>query len=72
VRLNFVNFNVVTAILPPQDVLDGPSIDNVNKGTKQLTVYACKTLTYNYYVEENNVYLQKVKSSGINRPCLPN
>lgn len=67
-----MNFQVVPAILPAQDILDGSSINTVNKGTKVLTVYACRTLTYSYYVNENNIYLQKVSSSGTNRPCLPN
>ncbi len=34
----------------PQDVLDGETISNTYTGTKQLTVTACKTLIYNYYV----------------------
>lgn len=62
---------VTTALQPPQDVLGGPTTNVVHKGTSQLTVHACRTLTYNYYINENSMYLQKVNSSGEVRPCLP-
>ena len=46
----FNNKIVTPAIQPAQDVLDGPSTNVVHKGTNQLIVEACKTLTYNYYI----------------------
>ena len=68
----FKNKIVIPALQPPQDVFDGPSTNVVHKGTDQLIVEACKTLTYNYYISENTMYLQLVNSSAEVRPCFPN
>ena len=47
----FVNKVVQPAILPTQDTLGGSSTSVFHKGTNQVTVHACKTLLYNYYVK---------------------
>lgn len=56
----------------PQDVLGGSIVGNAFTGTTQLTVYACKTLQYNYYVNESSLYLQPVSTGSNNRECLQN
>ena len=63
-KLTFKNNIVTPAIQPVQDSLDGSSINVVHKGNNRLTVEACKTLTYNYYISENSIYLQMINSSG--------
>lgn len=55
-----------------QDALGGSTIGNARTGTTQLTVYACKTLKYNYYVNESSLYLQPVSTGSDNRECLKN
>jgi hypothetical protein len=71
VTLSFVNNIVTTSLLMAQDTLGGSSTNVAHKGTAQLTVYACKTLTYNYYITENRIYLQEIRRSSDVRSCLP-
>lgn len=72
VKFRFVNFIVTRALQPSQDFLGGPTITHTQRSTQQLTVYACATLTYNYYIKESSIYFQKVRASGSNRACLSN
>lgn len=50
VAFTFVNNIPQVSLFMPQDTLGGPTITNAFTGTKQLTVHACKTLLYNYYI----------------------
>lgn len=71
----FVNKNIVPALAVLPDVLDGPSTFNSisnNLGSRQLTVYACKTIYYYYYINESSIYFKQTQISGNNRPCLNN
>ena len=64
VRLNFHKTITTAATLPVQDRLGTGSTSVTHTGTNKVTVHACRTLTYNYYVRENQVYLQKVLASA--------
>ena len=64
ITFKFVNHIVTPAVQPVQDVLNGPTTKVFHKGTNKLTVFACKTLTYNYYIVENTMYLQQISRSA--------
>lgn len=72
VKFRFVNPIVVRALQPEQHILGGPTISYAQISTQQLTVYACITITYNYYINESRLYLQQARKSSPNRACLPN
>jgi len=72
VRFRFTNLIATVAQMPAMDTLGGRSTDIIHKGTSQLTVYACQTLTFNYYVNESRIYMQKIRKEGSNQSCLAN
>lgn len=72
VIFEFVNNIPQLSLFLPQDRLDAPSLASTHSGTKKLKVYACKTLLYNYYVNESSLYMQPIAAEGTNRPCLNN
>lgn len=72
IKFRFVNPIVVRSLQPDQHILGGPTISYTQVTTQQLTVYACITITYNYYINESSIYLQQVRQSSPNRVCLPN
>lgn len=71
IKFRFVNPIVIRALIPDQHILGGPTISYAQLTTQQLTVYACITITYNYYINESRIYLQQVRKSSPNRACLP-
>lgn len=72
VTFKFVNKIAYPSLAVSQSYLDGPTIQNTHTGSKQLTVYACKTLYYNYYVNESSIYFESTGTSSTVRECLPN
>jgi hypothetical protein len=72
VGFKFVNNIVIPAIAYPQDLLDGHSRLPPVPSNQLLTIYACKTFTYYYFINENNIYFMPVSVSSENRPCQQN
>lgn len=72
VAFQFVNNIVTPSIVTPRDSLDGESTTTYNPTNQILTIYACKTLTYNYWINENSIYFYPIQNSSLNRPCQTN
>ena len=72
VIFQFVNRRPGPSLAMPVDTLDDGTRYYAHSGNRQLTVHACRTLRYNYYLNATCIYLQPIEVTGQNRQCRPN
>ena len=72
VIFQFVNNIVTPSLALPRDLLGSGSTLPSNPTNQQLTIYACKTLTYNYWVDEKSIYFSPIQTSSLSRACQIN